>query len=321
MSKSYWESIDTPRRVTINNKSKHQTKKVDNCHEYKDGWINIEYDISEIKDILDKVSPILTFYEGNLNNYDLLKNGVYNFILYWDDDLKKYLLSIAYFNAPEFGTKHLMLNTRLNGIVPNEFIFSGEFQKDSTDVIRFHDTSSFFFSNPKTFKKVMIQYYIKNEIIPKFQEIIAKDTDIKIIKQKLFEFLKENKIYPQGQTNANIKYKSKSIQEINDSIINGDFLKQNNKELEYQNELQNILFDAFERLFLTQFKLKFNKNLDYGNQLNIDKFIKLLCDQSPPIDFDVYENEDDCYNKEKKLKRSCDNKKKQKKKTKSKSKS
>ena len=54
-----------------------------------------------------------------------------------------------------------------------------------------------------------------------------------------------------------------------------------------------------KRSFLTQFKLKFNKNLDYGNQLNIDKFIKLLCDQSPPIDFDVYENEDDCYNKEK----------------------
>ena len=216
-----------------------------------------------------------------------------------------------------------MMNTRLNGIVPNEFIFSGEFQKDSTDVIHFHDTSSFFFSNPKTIKKVMIQYYIKKEIIPKFQEIIAKDTDLKIIKQKLFDYLKENKIMPQGQTGSNIKYKSKSIQEINDFIINGEFkeLKQNDKELKYQNELQNILFDAFERLFLTQFKLNFIKKLDYGNQLNIDKFIKLLCDQSPPIDFDVYENEEDCYNKEKKLKRSCDHKKKQKKKTKSKSKS
>ena len=169
----------------------------------------------------------------------------------------------------------------------------------------------------------MIQYYIKNEIIPKFQEIIAKDTDLKIIKQKLFDYLKENKIIPQGQTGSNIKYKSKSIQEINDFIINGEFkeLKQNDKELKYQNELQNILFDAFERLFLTQFKLNFIKKLDYGNQLNIDKFIKLLCDQSPPIDFDVYENEEDCYNKEKKLKGSCDHKKKQKKKTKSKSKS
>ena len=132
MSKSYWESIDTPRRVTI--KSKHQTQKVDNCHEYKDGWINIEYDISKIKDVLDNVSPILTFYEGNLNNYDLLKNGVYNFILYWDDDQKKYLLSIAYFNAPEFGTKHLMMNTRLNGIVPNEFIFSGVTKVNSGSV-------------------------------------------------------------------------------------------------------------------------------------------------------------------------------------------
>ena len=99
---------------------------------------------SEIKDILDKVSPILTFYEGNLNNYDLLKNGVYNFILYWDDDLKKYLLSIAYFNANEFGTKHLMLNTRLNGIVPNEF-FQVNFRKIQPMLFVFMIQSSILF--------------------------------------------------------------------------------------------------------------------------------------------------------------------------------
>ena len=45
--------------------------------------------------------------------------------------------------------------------------------------------------------------------------------------------------------------------------------------------------------------------------IEIAKFVDMV--------FDVYENEEYCYNKEKKLKRSCDHKKKQKKKTKSKS--
>lgn len=288
---------------------KKQEKIIENCHKSKDGWVNINYDLKEIEGILNEISPIMIFHEGNLNNYELLENGVYNFILYWDNGQKKYVLSIVYFNAPEFGTKHIMMNTRLNEIVPNDFIFSGEFLKKTTNDIEFHDTSSFYFGNKKTLQKVMTQYYIKNEVIPMFQEIISKEKDIKIIKNNFLEILKKNKIIPFGQTRPNILYKSKTIQDINEFIQNGEFKKQGDKETEYRNQLINILKDSFERLFLLEFNLSFNKTLDYGNQENLDEFIELLCDREKMIEFDIYETKDDCFDKINKIKSSCDYKK------------
>lgn len=311
--KSEWEKLPEYLQKLSNRKSgkykkmiKSKEDSIDSCESYnEDKVINIKYKLTNV----DKESPVKIFREGENNNYDLLEFGVHNFILSWDSIKKKYILVTSLFNAFEYGQKHYMMSYRLdypiNKGIPDDFIFSGELKKDETNIIKFHDTSSLYgVDNEMNFQNAMARYYLDVLINNKTEDELKNPDIIEKLKVDFLNNITEHKgrIPPSFKSSWN---KVKTIQELKEFISNTYFVfaKGSAKYYEY---LVDILNDALVRIFdVKNIETKFEEFIDYGEQKNKKKFIDKLCKFYPPIEFDIYKDESDCYEKVNPIQKSC----------------
>ena len=329
----YWDEkvlpLPTQKLSFTTNPYKPKKDVVDDCLPLNadDTFVNITYTLSELP-YNSPLSPIYIFKpmpSGAYNNYDTsLKDGIHNFILFWDETMKNYVLATSYFNAPEYGSKHFMMIKRLNDLVPKQFIFSGEFKKDSASpsIIRFHDWSSLYFiDNFVNFKTTGTYIWLLDEIIAanpsdNFEKI--KDKFIREFRAKIGT-ISENKadeIKNGILTNPkNTRLGRKTTHETYEKLIEyfktktiGTITMTSEK---YEHFLQEILKDAFKELFgqaefdekefviakdITIVKGKEQEGFradEYGSQKDIRTFVDEMCHKDPKISFNLY-NDDQC---------------------------
>jgi hypothetical protein len=197
------------------------------------------------------------------------------------------------------------LDYPVNKGIPDDFIFSGELKKDETNIVQFHDTSSLYgVDNEMNFQNAMARYYL-DDIIKIKTEDELRNPDI--IMELKVEFIKKigflkGRIPPSFRSMWD---KVKTIQELKDFISKTYFVFAEGSK-EYYKYLEDILNDALNRIFYgITIKAKFVNFKDYGEQTNKEKFIEKLCKFYPPIEFDIYKDEEDCYDKLNPIKKSC----------------
>lgn len=312
-AKNEWEKLPEYLQKLSNRKKSGKYQKmiknkedvIDSCESYKDKVININYRLTNTS----KESPLKIFRQGERNNYQSLEPGVHNFILCWDTRKKIYTLVTSIFNAFEYGQKHYMMSYRLDYPVDegvsDDFIFSGELKKDETNIVQFHDTSSLYgVDNEMNFQNAMAHYYLDNIINNKTDDELKRSD---IIEQVKVDFLKKIGIL-KGRIPPSFRSlwdKVKTIQEIKEFISKTYFVFTEGSS-EYHKYLEDILNDAFKLIFdVKNIETKFFEFKDYGKQKNKENFIDNLCKFNPPTEFDIYKDEDDCYNKVNPIKKSC----------------
>ena len=144
------------------------------CQKYDDkNFVLVDYELDSIPKDID-LFKIKVFDESKTSFQDFNKindNKIHNFILFWNDVTKKYVLVTSEYNAIEFGSKHAMIVQRLTGRIPATFFISGEIHKNGTN-ITFHDTSSqYHFEDianikPRTnsYKSTMMKWFVDEYI-------------------------------------------------------------------------------------------------------------------------------------------------------------
>ena len=259
-------------------------------------WLRSKYDMNQVTEEL--TGPILIFNENEPTNaLANIKDGIYNFMLFWDDATQHYSLVLAYFNAFEFGTKHNIINLLTLNKTPDTFIISGEIKKDGAN-ISFHDTSSQYHKQKCNIKRRSPLIYMYSLINKAGIEIEADDTikktDLEYLKARLLEnnifeanFLTEIKSVETFSALKELLLAYFPVGDIADSVIYSD----------YVDLIRDILADAFKRLFQqdipVEYVKKFN-NADYQEQKDVVKMTKKLCEARNPVTFEVYATEKGC---------------------------
>jgi hypothetical protein len=328
----FWdEQLSADEQILVD-RSNSQPLKINECkqRDKDDKWVNIKYNVDEIPFDSD-LAPIKIFKKGSASLADL-ENGVHNFILFWDETNKEYILTTSFFNAFEFATKHYMISKRLGERVPPKFILSGEIEVTDNMPTKFHDTSSFFFQSIGTnFKKGFLIHYLSAFMkIPENKKLA--DSDFPTFKEKFWEDVFFNKAEVDKKHEV-VWLAPKKIPEIS-FRKRGDFrwyfdekvdtmeklkghLKSeddpfNNRYKEfnfvsrgtiekYIDTITNIMNDAFKTIFSSSaissainFEYADARKFNYGNQTNKEMFYEDMCKQTPPYTFDIYDNEDKC---------------------------
>ena len=260
-------------------------------------WLRSKYDMNQVTEELTE--PILIFNENEPTNVlASIKDGIYNFMLFWDDATQQYSLVLAYFNAFEFGTKHNIINLLTLNKTPDTFIISGEIKKDDVNIL-FHDTSSQYHKQTCNIKRRSPLIYMYSLINKAGIEIEADDTIKKadleylktlLLKNNIFadEFLTEIKTVKTFPILKELLLAHFPVGDITDSIIYSD----------YVDLIRDILADAFKKLFpldvpFIEYVKKFN-NADYQGQKDVVKMTKKLCEARTPVPFEVYATEKGC---------------------------
>jgi hypothetical protein len=260
-------------------------------------WLRSKYDMNQVTEEL--TGPILLFNENEPTNaLANIKDGIYNFMLFWDDTTQQYSLVLAYFNAFEFGTKHNIINLLTLNKTPDTFIISGEIKKDGAN-ISFHDTSSQYHKQTCNIKRRSPLIYIYSLIDKARIEIEADETikkaDLEYLKERLLknnifkaDFLTEIESVETFPALKELLLQHFPVGDIADSVIYSD----------YVDLIRDILADAFKRLFPldiseVRYVTKFN-NADYQEQKNVVEMTKKLCEAPNPVPFEVYATEKGC---------------------------
>ena len=289
---SLWKRL-SPNKQSLCKKVPPKNNIVDKCELYNStSWFHHNYDITKVK---QNDSPIITFKEGDdeteTKDYAELQDGIYNFILYWDESTDKYMLVTSFFNAIEYGSKHNMIVLRETK-TPDTFIISGEFKKFRKN-ITFHDVSSqYFLDNPCNIKKQMLITAVYDIIKQKGWSQPDAIKNLKYLKDTIIEM---NNFSEKNQTAIK---NAKSYDEFIDLLSRNSpsgIVGDNYKQL-----ITNLMTDAFERIFgfnsgeinmlyVTKFKETKTMN-EYGDQKDIKKFMATMCKPEHNIKFDLYNN-------------------------------
>lgn len=317
--KTLWGSLKPyEKRLCVSQPS---TKKhIQTCYNYMDrtknsNSINVEYDLDDVK--IDDF-PILIFETDGQDNYDMLPDGISNFILFYDNQNDKYILVTAYYDGGEYGSKHDMILYRLKkklqaeeGIDDNElpekyktFIMSGEIKKDNNTVL-FHDYSSQYFrANSCRNLKNLINRIVIFDMMESYG-LNPETIDLKKNKTKLDQIKEEIlKLNPRTQTTL------EELKELNFEGLIEKMRKPPTAESPlngiYRDKIASYMSDAFSNIFnkSNDFIISYTEDhFDTDQQKNMNKFIDDMCRKNPQIEFDIY-NGANCV-KGKYIKKSC----------------
>ena len=329
---AYWDEVIPQDEQIYAYKNRSLIPKKDDineCSVYNDKIININYKVSEIP-YDSPLSPIHIYNVGS--NYADLEAGIHNFILFWDDRKNEYVLATSLFNPYEYASKHYMMGKRLGDLVPNTFIFSGEFKKEEGNpLIKFHDISSLYFiDNLTNFKTSGMAIYFLKKIISDYGEKNGLDleriyadrlepdykTHFNNIKQLLITYYKVT--LKSHITKPKEKFVNESITNVKELVAylkDKQFSKLDALAPEYINYLKRILKDAFEVIFGVDVNTEYVEFTDpkeikftdeeYGPQKDRTAFVKKMCAFNPAMNFDLYNDEDSCKKKINKIGDSC----------------
>jgi hypothetical protein len=303
--KRYIKYGGTPQRVWSQVPREHQSlcikkypedlRKLGNeCYKYGDKlWIRTQYDMN---DVTDELAPLHIFNETTPNNYLDIDEGIHNFMLFWDDAAQKYTLTTSYFNAFEFGSKHNIISLRSLDKTPDTFIISGEIKKRGNN-IHFHDTSSQYFRQECNLKRRAPLIYIY-DFINKHNIEIDEDGDVSDYN---LDLLKRTIL---NNNTFNVEFKVKlgeveSFPELKELLLSSfpiGKLEESDIARDYITLIQNILTDAFQRLFKKDIQVEYVpvfKEAEYNeyDQKNVRKMTNILC---PAFPFDVYNTQVAC---------------------------
>jgi hypothetical protein len=293
-----WSQLSRKNQSLCIKKYPEDLRKLGNeCYKYDDKlWIRTHYDMN---DVTDELAPLHIFNEPinepNMNNYDAIEDGIHNFMLFWADAEQKYTLVTSYFNAFEFGSKHNIISLRSIDKTPDTFIISGEIKKKGKS-IHFHDTSSQYFRQECNLKRRAPVIYLY-DLINKNSIEIDEDGDIADFD---LDFLKRTIL---NNNTFNAEFKSKLTYEVNSFEDLKDLLleyfplgklEESDIARDYITLIQNILADAFQRIFHPGIRIDYVtvfKEEEYGEQKNVKKMTERLC---PGIPFEVYNSQVAC---------------------------
>jgi hypothetical protein len=251
------------------------------CEKYNDKWVEIDYNLDKLT---QAESPIHIYKEGS--DYADLEEGIHNFILYWDETKDEYILASAYFNAPEYGSKHNMIAKRTQGLTPDTFIISGEIKKQNNQIL-FHDVSSqYFVDNRCNMSQQMLKITVY-EMMDKngwMKDTLTEDQLI-LLKKAIIDansFTKPTK----EQINKADFEGFIQILESKTPGVKGPIYRT------YIEMITDIMRDAFELIFEPEeaISIRYEKFKDYGRQKDMAVFIQDKCRLDPPVQFDVYDN-------------------------------
>ena len=329
---AYWDEV-VPQDEQIfayKNRSLFPKKdEINECSAYNDKTINIKYKVSEIP-YDSALSPIHVYKVGS--NYADLESGIHNFILFWDDRKNEYVLATSLFNPFEYASKHYMMGKRLGDLVPNSFIFSGEFKKEEGNpLVKFHDISSLYFiDNLTNFKTVGMAIYFLKKIISNYVDKNGLElermyadrlepeyrTHFNNIKQLFLTYYKVT--LKSHITKPKEKYVNESINNVKEFVAylkEKQFSKLDSLAPEYINYLKRILKDAFNLIFSVEVNTEYVEFSDpkvikftdeeYGPQKDRNVFVKKMCEFNPVMNFDLYADEDSCKKQINKIGDSC----------------
>jgi hypothetical protein len=272
------------------------------CYKYADKlWVRSNYDMN---DVTDELAPLHIFNETNPNNYRDIQEGIHNFMLFWDDAAQQYTLVTSYFNAFEVGSKHNILSLRSIDKTPDTFIISGEIKKRGHS-IHFHDTSSQYFRQECNLKRRAPVIYLYNLIAENSIEI-DEDGDVADFD---LDFLKRT-ILKNNTFNPSFNFELAAVQTLPDlkTLLLNYFpigkIEESAIALDYTYLIQNILTDAFQRIFQLDIKVGYVpvfKEEEYAEhgQKDVQEMTEKLC---PDLPFDVYSTQAACKDKEVKKK-------------------
>ena len=272
---------------------------MDSCIKYKNKWVNAKYGISQVN---QENSPLYIFKESaDENNSNNISEGIHNFMLFWDSEHSQYELVTSYFNAIEFGSKHNMIACRTKGLTAPEFVLSGEIKKNDNNIV-FQNMSSQYWDNEHNLLKRMPFIYL-NEIIGEYSSKEVAEENLAAIKRRFIGALNNPNFNYQGVDRIN---KMLNLDQLFSEMrrLPGQFyVRQEYPQCElyvkYVDIITNLMQDAFDKIFPNaeinvSYKTQFDKT-EYKEQINIDNFLEGMC--RIPFEFDVYEDEDACYNK------------------------
>jgi hypothetical protein len=264
------------------------------CYKYADKlWVRTKYDMN---DVTNESAPISIFNETKPNNYLDVKEGIHNFMLFWDDAVQQYTLVTAYFNAFEFGTKHNIMSLRTIDQTPDTFIISGEIKKRGNS-IHFHDTSSQYFRQECNLKRRAPIIYLY-DLINQLNIDIDEDGDIEIDDLDKIKAI----ILHNNKFNTEIKVKLPDIQslpDLKDLLLSSFPIGKIEESVIYRNYvdlLKTILTDAFQRIFKKMIQVDYVYKFDdteYNeyDQKNVRAMTNILC---PKLPFDTYTTQVGC---------------------------
>ena len=275
---------------------------LDSCINYKNKWVNAKYGISQVN---QANSPLYIFKESKAdeNNLDYITEGIHNFMLFWDRENSKYELVTSYFNAIEFGSKHSMIACRTEGLTAPEFVLSGEIKKNENNIV-FQNVSSQYFDNEQSLLKRIAFIYL-NEIIDGYSSREEAEENLAEIKRLFIGAHDNTNFNNPGVTRITMM---PTLGQILSEVDNypGKFYPRPNSvlSLKYIDLITNLMQDAFDKIFPyteinVSYVAKFT-NEEYKEQKNIDNFLEGMCRLERPVEFDVYEDEAACDNKENK---------------------
>ena len=265
------------------------------CYKYADKlWIRTKYDMN---DVTDELAPLFIFNESDMNNYLDIKEGIHNFMLFWDDKVQQYTLVTAYFNAFEFGSKHNIISLRSINQTPDTFIISGEIKKKGNS-IHFHDTSSQYFNQECNLKRRAPIIYLY-DLINQMKIDIDEDGDIEIDElDKIKTIILHNNKF-NDTFKSKLTYQVNSFEDLKDLLLDYFPLGKLEESVIYRNYvdlLKTILADAFQRIFKKDIKVDYVYKFDdteYNeyDQKNVRAMTNILC---PKFPFDVYNTQVGC---------------------------
>ena len=329
---AYWDEVVPQDEQIFAYKNRSLFPKKDDineCSAYNDKTINIKYKVSEIP-YDSPLSPIHVYKVGS--NYADLEEGIHNFILFWDDRKNEYILATSLFNPYEYASKHYMMGKRLGDLVPNSFIFSGEFKKEEGNpLVKFHDISSLYFiDNLTNFKTVGMAIYFLKKIISDYVDKNGLElermyadrldpeyrTHFNNIKQLFLTYYKVS--LKSHITKPKEKYVNESINNVKEFVAylkEKQFSKLDSLAPEYINYLKRILKDAFNLIFGVEVNTEYVEFSDpkvikftdeeYGVQKDRNVFVKKMCEFNPAMNFDLYADEESCKKQMNKIGDSC----------------
>ena len=279
------------------------------CYKYADKlWVRTKYDMN---DVTDELAPLHIFNETKPNNYHDIKEGIHNFMLFWDDVAQEYTLTTSYFNAFEFGSKHNIISLRSIDQTPDTFIISGEIKKKGNS-IHFHDTSSQYFRQECNLKRRAPLIYLY-DLINQHKIDIDEDGDIEIDDLDKIKtiVLHHNKFTPAFKAEFEL---IQSLPDLKTLLLSSFPIGKIEESVIYKNYIdliKTILADAFKRIFKKEIQVDYVYKFDdteYNeyDQKKVRAMTNILC---PKFPFDVYTTQVGCKAeraKDKQLFHSCE---------------
>lgn len=304
--KRYNKYGGTPQRVWSQVPREHQSlcvkkypgdlRKLGNeCYKYADKlWVRTKYDMN---DVTDELAPLFIFNETTPNNYNDIEEGIHNFMLFWDDAAQKYTLVTAYFNAFEFGSKHNIISLRSLDKTPDTFIISGEIKKKGNS-IHFHDTSSQYFNQECNLKRraplIYIYDFINKHNIEIDEDGDVTDYNLELLKRTILSNNRFNDTFK-----SKLTYEVNTFEDLKNLLL--DFfpigkLEESDIARDYITLIQNILTDAFQRIFKKEIQVEYvyifdDTEYNEYDQKNVRKMTNILC---PKFPFDAYTTQVGC---------------------------